>query len=49
MAKDFDDYLKILSENLCILPDKDEENPVNTLKALWLSAAGIPANLRDRN
>lgn len=41
MEKDFEKYLKILSKELSILPDKYEETPLNTLRALWLSAAGI--------
>jgi release factor glutamine methyltransferase len=37
----FDDLLKILKKDLQILPDKSEENPENTLRALWLLANGI--------
>jgi release factor glutamine methyltransferase len=45
MAKNFDEYLEMLSAKLSILPDKNEETPVNTLMALWLSAAGIPVSV----
>lgn len=41
----FNKYLTQLSKNLSILPDKDEETPVNTLKALWLVAAGTPVSV----
>jgi len=44
MTKSFEQYLKTLSEELSILPDKHEETPFNTLKALWLSVAGIPVS-----
>ena len=40
MQKIFDRYLEKLSDNMSILPDKSEETPYNTLKALWLAAAG---------
>lgn len=36
----YDGYLKILESDLAVLPDKQEENAENTLKALWLTAAG---------
>lgn len=41
MDEKFEEYLELLSEELCILTDKNEETPLNTLKALWLSSAGI--------
>lgn len=41
----FNKYLTQLSKKLSILPDKDEETPVNTLKALWLVAAGTPVSV----
>lgn len=41
MTENFEKYLNILSEELSILPDKHEETPFNTLRALWLTAAGI--------
>jgi len=41
----FDKYLAQLSESLSILPDKDEESPHNTLKALWLAASGSPVSV----
>jgi len=36
----FDQLLTELSENLSILPDKSEETPENTLRALWLLSGG---------
>jgi release factor glutamine methyltransferase len=36
------ELLERLSSHLEILPDKPEENPENTLKALWLFAQGNP-------
>jgi release factor glutamine methyltransferase len=36
----FDDRLAHLSERLEVLPDKPEETPESTLRALWLLAAG---------
>lgn len=33
--------LGLLQNDLSILPDKSEENPDNTLRALWLAAAGL--------
>ena len=41
----FNQYLTQLSKKLSILPDKDEETPENTLKALWLMAAGTPVSV----
>ena len=41
----FNKYLTQLSKKLSILPDKDEETPENTLKALWLVAAGTPVSV----
>lgn len=41
----FNQYLTQLSKNISILPDKNEETPVNTLKALWLAAAGTPVSV----
>lgn len=41
MEDNFEKYLNILTEELSILSDKNEETPLNTLRALWLSAAGI--------
>jgi len=41
MNKLFDEYLETLSTRLSILPDKQEETPLNTLRALWFSAAGV--------
>jgi len=36
----FVEYLKIIGDQLDILPDKSEENKHNTLSALWHTAAG---------
>lgn len=36
----YESFLSLLTENLSILPDKNEETPHNTLKALWHSASG---------
>ena len=36
----FESLLKLLQKNISILPDKSEENPDNTLRALWHAAAG---------
>ncbi len=36
----FDQLLSELSDNISILPDKSEETPENTLRALWLLATG---------
>ena len=41
----FNKYLAQLSEEISILPDKHEETPVNTLKALWLATAGTPVSV----
>ena len=41
----FNEYLSQLSKKILILPDKDEETAVNTLKALWLAAAGTPVSV----
>lgn len=38
----YETLLGELTENLCILPDKPEETPENTLKALWAFAKGTP-------
>jgi release factor glutamine methyltransferase len=38
----FDNLIKILEEDLIILPDKSEENVENTLRALWHFANGNP-------
>lgn len=36
----FSHWLNVLQASLSILPDKSEENPDNTLRALWFAAAG---------
>lgn len=36
----FSYWLNVLQASLSILPDKSEENPDNTLRALWFAAAG---------
>jgi release factor glutamine methyltransferase len=36
----FDDLFEVLESNLIVLPDKKEENALNTLHALWHSASG---------
>jgi release factor glutamine methyltransferase len=36
----FSHWLNVLQASLNILPDKSEENPDNTLRALWFAAAG---------
>lgn len=36
----FEKKLSVLEEKISILPDKPEENPLNTLKALWLKSSG---------
>ncbi len=36
----FSHWLNVLQVSLSILPDKSEENPNNTLRALWFAAAG---------
>lgn len=36
--------LSLLADALTILPDKSEETPENTLRALWLTAAGTPTS-----
>jgi len=36
----FETLLGLLTKDLSILPDKSEENPDNTLRALWHAAAG---------
>jgi release factor glutamine methyltransferase len=38
----YDSYLKRIEESWHGLPDKPEENPVNTLRALWFTASGFP-------
>jgi len=38
------DLLEYMSHKLNVLPDKPEENPENTLHALWLYSCGINAN-----
>jgi release factor glutamine methyltransferase len=38
----FDTYLNKIEESWFGLPDKLEENPDNTLRALWLTASGHP-------
>ena len=40
--KIYEDFLEELKKDLIILPDKNEENPHNTLSALWHYAAGNP-------
>lgn len=45
MDEIFRQYLESLSLNLTTLPDKPEETPENTLKALWLKAAGNPVSV----
>jgi release factor glutamine methyltransferase len=37
----FDNLFRILDQDLIILPDKNEENADNTLRALWHLASGI--------
>jgi len=37
-------YLKKLTTSLSILPDKPEETPINTLKALWATACDNPVS-----
>ena len=41
----FNECLNKISSNISILPDKPEETPSNTLKALWLKASGISASV----
>ena len=41
----FNKYLSSLEENISILPDKPEETPLNTLKALCCMAAGAPVSV----
>lgn len=41
----FDAQLSLLNAGLTCLPDKPEENPARTLRALWLLAAGTHAGL----
>jgi len=41
----YDQLLEELSANLALLPDKPEETPESTLKALWLLAAGQPVSV----
>lgn len=38
------EHLERLQGSLSLLPDKPEETPENTLKALWLTAAGNPVS-----
>ncbi len=40
----YESLLRALSEKLCILPDKPEETPENTLKALWSLSKGKPVS-----
>ncbi len=42
--KIYEDFLEELKKDLIILPDKNEENPHNTLSALWHYAAGNPVS-----
>lgn len=42
--KTFETMLSLLTKDLSILPDKSEENPDNTLRALWHAAAGHPVS-----
>jgi release factor glutamine methyltransferase len=44
MNSTFEEYLVNFSENISILDDKNEETPGNTLKSLWLAAAGTPVS-----
>ena len=41
----FDQCLEKITDAISILPDKPEETPLNTLKALYLKAAGIPVSV----
>ena len=41
----FDDLLDKLSRKLVLLPDKPEETPESTLRALWMLAAGEPMSV----
>jgi release factor glutamine methyltransferase len=43
-VNDYDVRLAVLAQQLRTLPDKPEETPESTLKALWLAAAGQPAS-----
>ena len=45
----YKERLKLLSEKLSVLPDKDEETPVNTLNALWSTAGGCPLSVFQAN
>lgn len=47
MADLFNEYLTQLEKKISILPDKIEETPVNTLKALWLAAVGTPVSVLE--
>jgi len=47
----FQEFLTELKENLVILEDKPQENPENTLQALWLACSGSPTpvqSIKDR-
>ncbi len=44
MMSVFEERLAFLSRHLIILPDKPEETPESTLRALWLKAAGSPVS-----
>jgi release factor glutamine methyltransferase len=48
MAKSFEGYLEQLTCDLSILQDKPEETPLDTLRSLWLLAAGIATSV-DRS
>lgn len=43
-ANSFEQLLCLLQKNLSILPDKSEENPDNTLRALWHTVASNPVS-----
>ena len=45
----YNSRLGLLREKLSILPDKTEETPDNTLKALWSTAAGNPVSVIQAN
>ncbi|MGM0496592.1 MAG: peptide chain release factor N(5)-glutamine methyltransferase, partial [Bacteroidota bacterium] len=43
------ELLDYMSLNLKTLPDKPEENPENTLHALWLFSCGIPSRQQNNS
>lgn len=42
----FQDLISRLSAGLMLLPDKPEETPDSTLRALWQAAAGVPLSVQ---